>query len=45
MQIDKFHAFVYEWNFDKTAFRVELRIDIRTKILLNITSSQKGCII
>ena len=45
MQIDKLHTFVDEWNFDKMSFMVDLRIDIRTKKMLNITPSQKSCFI
>ena len=31
MQIDKLYTFVVnEWNFDKIAFLIDLKIDIRT---------------
>ena len=36
-QIDKLHTFVDKWHFDKNAFMVDFRIDIRTKDMLNIT--------
>ena len=45
MQIDKLHTFVNEWNFDKMSFIVDLRIDIRTKEMLNITPRQQSYII
>ena len=34
MQLDKFHTFVNEWNFDKMAFMVDLRIEIKIKEML-----------
>ena len=37
--------FVNEWNLDKMPVMVDLRIDIRTKEMLNITPSQKCCFI
>ena len=45
MQIDQLHTFVNEWNFDKMLFMVDLRIDIRTKEMLNLTPSHKSCLI
>ena len=45
MQIDKLHTFVNEWNFDKMVFMVDLNIDIRTKVMLNITPCRKSCVI
>ena len=44
MKINKFQTFVKE-NFDKMSFMVDLRIDIRTKEVLNITPSKKCCFI
>ena len=37
MYINKLHTFVNEWNFDKMSFMVDLRIDMRTKEMMNIT--------
>ena len=37
MQIEKLQTFVNEWNYNKMAFIDDLRIDIRTKQMLNIT--------
>ena len=37
MWINKLNTFVNEWNFDKMTFMVDLRNDIRTKEMLNIT--------
>ena len=36
---NKLNTFVNEWNFDKMPFMIDLRIDIRTKEMLNITPS------
>ena len=44
MQIDQFYAFVNEWNFDKIAFLIHLKIDIRNNKMLNIMPSQKSCV-
>ena len=44
MPIDKFHIFFNKWNFDKMEFMVDLRIDIRTKKMLDITPSQKAAL-
>ena len=43
--MNKLHIFVNEWNFDKISFMVDLRIDIRTKEMLNITLCKKCCVI
>ena len=45
MQIHKFYAFCIECNFDKMMFMVDLRIDIKTKKMLNIAPRQKSCVI
>ena len=45
MLINKFNTFVNEWNFDKMLFMVDLRIDKRTKEMLNITPCKKCCFI
>ena len=45
MQNDKLYTFVNEWELDKMPFMAGLRIDRRTKEMLNITSSQKTCVI
>ena len=45
MQINKPHTFVNEWNFNKMSFMVDLRIDVWTKEMLNITPCQKCCFI
>ena len=45
MQINKLDTFVNEWNFDKMSFMVDLRIDIKTKEMLNITPCKKCCFI
>ena len=37
MKINKLLTFVNVWNFDKMSFMVDLRIDIRTEEMLNIT--------
>ena len=39
----KRHTFVNEGNFDNMAFMVDLRFDIRTKEMLNITPCKKCC--
>ena len=41
--IDKLHTFVNEWNLGKMSLIVDLRIDIKTKELMDITLSQKSC--
>ena len=43
MQIDKLHTFVNEWNLDEISFMVDLRIDKKTKEMLNLTPSQNSC--
>ena len=45
MYITKLHTFVNEWNFDFMSFMVDLRIDIGTKEMLNITPCKKCCFI
>ena len=45
MLINKLHTFVNEWKFDKMLIMVDLRIDIRTKEMLNITPCKKCCFI
>ena len=45
MQMDKLHTFLMNGTFYKMAFMVDLRIDIRTKEMLNITPYQKSCVI
>ena len=43
--IYKLHTFVNERNFDIMSFMDDLRINIRTKEMLNITPCQKCCFI
>ena len=43
MQIDKLNTFVNEWNFDKMSLMFDLRTDIRTMEMLNITPRLKDC--
>ena len=43
MQIEKLHTFVNEGNLDEISFMVDLRIDIKTKEMLNIIPSQNSC--
>ena len=45
MKINKLNTFVNKWNFDKMSFMVDLRIDIRTKEMLNITPCKESCFI
>ena len=43
--INNLHTFVNERNFNKMSFMVALKIDIRTKEMLNITPCQKCCFV
>ena len=45
MSINKLNTFANEWNFDQMLFMVDLRINIRTKEMLNITPCKKCCFI
>ena len=45
MQMDKLYAFVNEWNFDKIAFLIDLKNDIRTNNMLIIIHCQNSCVI
>ena len=45
MQVIKFNAFIYKWNFYKMPFVLCFSIDKWTKNMLNITCSQKRSII
>ena len=45
MQINKLNTFVNEWKLDKMSFMVDLRIDIKTKEMLNITPCNECCFI
>ena len=45
MQINKLHTFVNELIFVKMSLMDDLGIDIRTKGMLNLTSSQKDCVV
>ena len=45
MYINELHIFVNEWNIDKMSFIIDLRIDIMTKKMLNITPCEKCCLI
>ena len=44
MQINTLQGCVYNWDFDKMAFMVDLRTDIRTKKMVNIIFSKISCV-
>ena len=41
MWINKLQPFVNEWNFDRMSFMVDLKIDTRTKEMLNVTPCKR----
>ena len=45
MLINKLNTFVNERNFDKMSLMVDLRIDIKTKEMLNILPCKECCFI
>ena len=36
---------MYEWGFEKVPYMINLQVNVRTKSMLNVTSSKESCLI